>query len=83
MPMLNQLGKHEVDLSKQESKRATKELNIETFRSDEPIPAYCIYEKKGSMLKNPKPFRLKNGLPAIEGTCVSCNRKISRIGTLE
>jgi Domain of unknown function (DUF5679) len=48
------------------------------------ITGYCVYEKKKNReIKNPKQIKLKNGRPAIKGTCASCGKTIFRIGKLK
>jgi len=47
------------------------------------VTGYCVYEKKKNReIKNPKQIKLKNGRPAIKGTCASCGKQIFRIGKL-
>jgi len=44
------------------------------------VTGYCVYEKKKNReIKNPKQIKLKNGRPAIKGTCASCGKPIFRI----
>ena len=48
------------------------------------VTAYCVYEKKKNReIKNPKQIKLKNGRPAVKGTCASCGKPIFRIGKLK
>ncbi len=48
------------------------------------ITGYCVYEKKKNReIKNPKQIKLKNGRPAVKGTCASCGKTIFRIGKLK
>jgi hypothetical protein len=48
------------------------------------VTGYCVYEKKKNReIKNPKQIKLKNGRPAIKGTCGSCGKPIFRIGKLK
>ena len=82
-PERNLRENYEGDLKEEESERRIEKHGGKSFQSDGLIPAYCIYEKKDSMLKNPKRVKLKNGLPAIEGNCISCGRQISKLGTLK
>ena len=36
---------------------------------------YCVYEKKREReVRNPKHVWLKNGLPAVRGTCARCGK---------
>jgi hypothetical protein len=44
---------------------------------------YCVKEKKKVEIKDPKQVTMKNGRPAIQGTCPDCGTKIFRIGKLE
>ncbi len=47
------------------------------------VTGYCVYEKKKNReIKAPKQIKLKNGRPAIKGTCASCGKPIFRIGKL-
>jgi len=47
------------------------------------VSGYCVYEKKKNReIKSPKQIKLKNGRPAIKGTCASCGKPIFRIGKL-
>ena len=48
------------------------------------VTGYCVYEKKKNReIKNPKQIKLKNGRPAVKGTCASCGKPIFRIGKLK
>jgi hypothetical protein len=52
-------------------------------REYQTVTGYCVYEKKKNReIKNPKQIKLKNGRPAIKGTCASCGKPIFRIGKL-
>ena len=47
------------------------------------VTGYCVYEKKKNReIKNPKQIKLKNGRPAVKGTCASCGKPIFRIGKM-
>jgi hypothetical protein len=43
---------------------------------------YCVKEKKKVEIQNPTQVTMKNGRPAIQGTCPDCGTKIFRIGKL-
>jgi len=43
---------------------------------------YCVKERKKVEIKDPKQVTMKNGRPAIEGTCPDCGTKIFKIGKL-
>ena len=50
----------------------------------DPIPeGYCVKERKKVEIKDAKQVTMKNGRPAIQGTCPDCGTKIFKIGKLE
>ena len=44
---------------------------------------YCVKERKKVEIKDPQQVTMKNGRPAIQGTCPDCGTKIFKIGKLE
>ncbi|MCH7968554.1 MAG: hypothetical protein IH841_04840 [Thaumarchaeota archaeon] len=42
--------------------------------------AYCMKCREKREIKDPKEVKLKNGRPAIKGTCSKCGTKVFRIG---
>jgi NAD-dependent SIR2 family protein deacetylase len=42
--------------------------------------AYCVKDKKKVEVQNPQKITMKNGKPAIQGTCPECGGKVFRIG---
>ena len=42
--------------------------------------AYCVKDKKKVEISNPQNITMKNGKPAIQGTCPICGGKVFRIG---
>lgn len=44
------------------------------------VDAYCVKCKSKKEMKDPKNITMKNGKPAIRGTCPSCGTKMFRIG---
>jgi hypothetical protein len=44
---------------------------------------YCVKERKKVEIQNPQQVTMKNGRPAIQGTCPDCGTKIFKIGKLE
>jgi RNase P subunit RPR2 len=44
------------------------------------MEAYCVKCKSKSEMKDPKEVKLKNGKPAMTGTCSTCGTKMFRIG---
>ena len=42
--------------------------------------AYCVKCKAKKEMKNPVPQTLKNGKPAVKGTCPSCGTTMFKIG---
>jgi hypothetical protein len=43
---------------------------------------YCVKERKKVEIKDPQQVTMKNGRPAIQGTCPDCGTKIFKIGKL-
>ncbi len=43
---------------------------------------YCVKERKKVEMKDPEQVTMKNGRPAIKGTCPDCGTKIFKIGKL-
>ena len=43
---------------------------------------YCVKERKKVEIQNPQQVTMKNGRPAIQGTCPDCGTKIFKIGKL-
>ena len=41
---------------------------------------YCVKDKKKVEIQNPEKITMKNGKPAVQGTCPSCGGKVFRIG---
>lgn len=44
---------------------------------------YCVKERKKIEIKDPKQVTLKNGRPAVSGTCPDCGTKVFKIGKLD
>jgi uncharacterized Zn finger protein (UPF0148 family) len=42
------------------------------------MEAYCVKERKKREMKDPKRVVLKNGRPAMKGTCPVCGAKLMR-----
>lgn len=42
--------------------------------------AYCVKCRTKVEIKGAKNVTLKNGRPAVQGTCPKCNTKVFRIG---
>ncbi len=42
--------------------------------------AYCVKDRKTVEIRNPVQVTLKNGRPAVQGTCPNCGTKVFRIG---
>ncbi|HET7337407.1 MAG: DUF5679 domain-containing protein [Nitrosopumilaceae archaeon] len=42
--------------------------------------AYCVKCRKKVDISNPKEVKLKNGRPAVKGTCPKCGTNVFRIG---
>jgi hypothetical protein len=58
-------------------------LCADPYSGGEAMPeGYCVKEKKKVEIQNPTQVTMKNGRPAIQGTCPDCGTKIFRIGKL-
>jgi len=44
------------------------------------MQAYCFKCRMKREIKNPQSVTLKNGRPAVRGTCSVCGTKVFRIG---
>jgi hypothetical protein len=44
---------------------------------------YCVKDREKVEIQNPQQVTMKNGRPAIQGTCPKCGTKIFKIGKLE
>ena len=42
--------------------------------------AYCFKDRAKVEIRNPQSVKLKNGRPAVTGTCPRCGTKVYRIG---
>ena len=42
--------------------------------------AYCVKDKKKVEVQNAQKITMKNGKPALQGTCPECGGKVFRIG---
>ena len=42
--------------------------------------AYCVKCREKREIKNPEEVTLKNGRPAVKGTCPECGTKVFLIG---
>ena len=44
------------------------------------ITGYCLKDKMKVEIQNPQQITMKNGKPAVTGTCPNCGTKIYKIG---
>lgn len=49
-------------------------------RSDPMATAYCVKDKQKVEVQNPQQITMKNGKPALQGTCPICGGKVFKIG---
>jgi hypothetical protein len=42
--------------------------------------AYCVKDKRKVEVVNPQRITMKNGKPALQGTCPICGNKVFKIG---
>ena len=47
------------------------------------ITGYCLKDKMKVEIQNPQQITMKNGKPAVTGTCPNCGTKIYKIGKAE
>ena len=47
------------------------------------VQAYCVKCRAKRDVKDPKETTLKNGRPAVKGTCPKCGTNVFRIGKME
>ncbi|MCH8915531.1 MAG: hypothetical protein IIA82_06790 [Thaumarchaeota archaeon] len=46
------------------------------------VTAYCVKCRAKRDIKDPEETKLKNGRPAVKGTCPECGTKVFRIGKM-
>jgi hypothetical protein len=62
---------------------ARRTQNPRFLKGDPEMPTgYCVKERKKVEIKDPQQVTMKNGRPAIQGTCPDCGTKIFKIGKL-
>jgi hypothetical protein len=44
------------------------------------MEAYCLKCREKREMLNPQPITMKNGKPATEGVCSTCNTRMFKIG---
>ncbi len=44
------------------------------------MEAYCVKCKTKREMKDPHQIEMKNGKPAVQGTCPECSTKMTKIG---
>jgi len=44
------------------------------------VTAYCVKCRAKREIKDPEEIVMKNGRPAVKGTCPECGTKVFRIG---
>ena len=76
----NQINKLESSLEKtnQPKTKSPKKLTSKTE-----VEAYCVKCKAKQKISSPEQTTMKNGRPAIRGTCSVCGTKVFRIGKLK
>ena len=56
-------------------------VNVERNSEEEArVEAYCVKCKSKKEMKNATETRMKNGKPAVSGTCETCGTKMFKIG---
>jgi hypothetical protein len=49
-------------------------------RKDRMAEAYCVKDKRKVEIKDPQQITMKNGKPAVKGTCPICGTSVFKIG---
>ena len=57
-------------------------LNIKSKNKTMATEAYCVKCRAKRDIKDPKETKLKNGRPAVKGTCPKCGTNVFRIGKM-
>jgi len=47
------------------------------------VQGYCVKCKAKQEMKDPKQITMKNGRPAVTGTCPVCGTKMFKIGKMD
>jgi RNase P subunit RPR2 len=47
------------------------------------VQGYCVKCKAKQTMDDPKEIKMKNGRPAVTGTCPKCSTKMFRIGAMK
>jgi hypothetical protein len=55
-------------------------LPEKTIFRGEAMQGYCVKCKEKREIKDPQEITMKNGKPAVQGTCPECGTKIFKIG---
>jgi Domain of unknown function (DUF5679) len=50
------------------------------WEGGEVAEAYCVRDKMKVEIQNPQKITMKNGKPAVKGTCPKCGNSVFRIG---
>ena len=75
---ITQLKKYDKKLDQMQNKLQVTE-SVPAEPSPENIMAYCVKCKEKRLIANPQNTVMKNGHPAIKGTCSVCGCKVFRI----
>jgi hypothetical protein len=51
-----------------------------TRKGGDVAQAYCVKDKEKVEIQNPQQITMKNGKPAVKGTCPKCGNSVFRIG---
>lgn len=47
------------------------------------VQAYCVKDREKVEMQNPQQITMKNGRPAVQGTCPKCGGKLFKIGAMK
>ena len=71
------------NLASPNSESSLKYPNFTRQVEKELVEAYCVKCRQKRDVKDPKKIVMKNGKPAIQGTCPVCGTKLFRIGAVD
>lgn len=57
-----------------------REIRASARKGGDVAEAYCVKDKQKVEIQNPQQITMKNGKPAVKGTCPKCGNSVFRIG---
>jgi hypothetical protein len=69
-----------MDREQADAERSFRDATLNRGGHPPMAQAYCVKDKTKVEVVNPQRITMKNGKPAIQGTCPKCGGKVFRIG---